>query len=61
MTSSHVEVETTLVPPEDDPGWSSPLAALEELDGVSSVRTPAPVTLVARYTTRPTWPCSARG
>jgi|GEM_PF-4934256 len=49
MTGSHVEVETKLVPPVDEPGWSLPLATLKHLAGVHTVLTSPPVTLVARY------------
>ncbi len=49
MAGSHVEVETKLAPPEDEPGWRLPLDALRGVTGVSTVTRPPPVTLVARY------------
>lgn len=49
MAGSHVEVETKLAPPEDEPGWRLPLDALRTVPGVGTVTQPAPATLVARY------------
>ncbi|WP_380167937.1 CHAD domain-containing protein [Jannaschia sp. R86511] len=49
MTASHLEVETTLEPPEADPTWALPVDRLRDLPGVDRVVEPPPVTLRARY------------